>query len=115
MPTWPSGLPQGLLLGLTRQRQDAAVRFQPDLGAPITRRRGTAAPFALTGDLVLTADQFRALDAFFKDDLVEGTLSFTWKDPATGSSATLVFQGPYGATLMTPDTWRVSLALLILP
>lgn len=116
MADWPSALPQALLAaGLSRRRQDAAVRFQPDLGVPITRRRGTAAPYEISGSLVLTAAQLATLDTFFEDTLKEGTLSFTWKDPVTGSGATLMFAGPYSADMQLPGVWRVSLQLLQLP
>ncbi len=116
MPTWPASLPQSLKVeGLSRQRQDGAIRFQPDAGVPITRRRGTGVTINIGGILVLSSAQLQTLDTFYNTTLVEGVASFTWVDPVDNSSAVMVFQGPFSVVAMSPGHWRIALQLQILP
>lgn len=123
MPTWPATLPQTLLTGVTRKRQSGKVRSQMDTGPAKQRARFTAVTYDFSGSAVtMTGAQLAIFEAFYSDDLGQGALSFTWKDPITDVSATLRFgKDEPEATCINPAVdpdarlYRVTLPLEKLP
>lgn len=90
MPTWPDSLPQTPDAdGWTGGPQNNRISFQPEIGEPITRRRGSASGHVFQAQFSNLSDAQRAaFEEWFEDDLYDGTLSFTWDDPITGDSHT---------------------------
>ena len=81
-PVWPSTLPQApLAASLSMKRQDATVRFQPDVGDPIVRNRYTAKARTYTFNMIFSAAQLATFDTFFDTTLANGSLKFDWLDP----------------------------------
>lgn len=115
---WPATLPQDLLVsGFSMSPRDNAIRFSPELGPPMDRRRGTSAPIDVQGEILLTGAQWTILFNFYRDTLKETDI-FTWKDPITGLAATMKFNGPPAIKEVmtgTDPSVSVSLPLMILP
>jgi hypothetical protein len=115
---WPSTLPQDMLnQGFSMTPRDNAIRFSPEIGPPMDRRRGNSAPIDIQGSILCTTDQWSTLLTFYRDTLKETDL-FTWKDPITGLAATFKFNGPPSINEVTQGSnpmVSVSLPLMILP
>lgn len=123
MPTWPATLPQTGQLGMSDKRKSAKVRSTVDVGPALVRRRYTVALRELNVPMAMTNAQRIIFEEFYKTDLQEGALSFSFPDPLTGSSVTARFRsddGPefsaaVGGSNDTDKRWNVSLDLEILP
>ena len=129
-PLWPSTLPF-FLANLEESSGDGAVRFQPDAGPALVRRRYSAVTTQFAGSMILRGSaQKAALDTFFHATLSEGVFSFHFPDPNVGfetGSATSTddplfrFLGPPSYTHLAGDgtgrtsAYRVSLSLEKLP
>lgn len=119
MPAWPTTLPL-YLSGVTDQRGSTKIRSNVDVGPAIQRRRYTSAVRAIGAPVRFTADERDIFDAFYANDLEEGTLSFDWVDPVTGTTVSMRFateDGPQftGSEGGNVQAWTATLALEILP
>jgi len=87
-PTWPASLPQKpLISGFSQSPQDNRVSFRPDVGPPIERRRATVRMQLYKMQFPpMTATQLATFEAWFHDDLADGSLHFLWADPVSGTS-----------------------------
>lgn len=82
MITWPSSLPQSLLLdGFGQALPENRLRSSVDVGPAKVRRRTSQNVYLLSGDMVMTVEQWRILQSFVRNDLGEGSLPFTFLDP----------------------------------
>lgn len=129
MPNWPASLPQNQFLNLTDQRQDARVRTKMDAGPAKMRRRFTAAVRTVVAPILLDGTQRQAFDSFWINDTQEGSLSFSWSDPATDANVNFRFVAPpawklevggapgvpAGSATSGARLWRAHLHLEILP
>lgn len=123
MVDWPATLPQVKLLGMTDTRVSAKLRSSVDAGPALVRRRYTAAVRNVDIPITLTNTERVIFDAFYIDDLEEGSLSFVWTDPVTGDAATFRFRTDDGPQFQTAvggeddgiKRWDATLALEILP
>lgn len=123
MPTWPATLPQSGQLGMSDRRKSAKVRSTVDVGPAIVRRRFTVATRELTIPMSMTNEQRIAFDTFYIDDLEEGSLSFLFPDPVSGSLVNVRFRtddGPEFSAQVGGDTddmkrWSLTLDLEIMP
>lgn len=89
MPTWPASLPQKPRTGTwKRAPQDNRLSFMPAAGPPIVRRRSSRKVHMASGLFDMSHAQVVTFEAFFEDDLADGTLSFDWDDPETGVTGT---------------------------
>ena len=92
MVAWPGTLPQRPLAeGYNERLRRMGVRFEPEAGPAIQRRRVTATVRPLQVRLRLTPAQAAILDSFWESDTAGGTLPFDWVHPRTGVAATLRF------------------------
>lgn len=117
MPAWPSSLPPAPFTGgFAEAPQDNAIRFTPEVGPSMTRRRGTSRVTNVSITLPpMTGAQATTLEDFYRDDLKDGNLTFTWAHPRTGASATFKFAGPYRLSHIALDLWQASFELEALP
>lgn len=95
---------------------DVTLMTQPSAGPPKIRRRLTAAPRIITGQLLCTLDQVSILDDFFTTTLKGGSTTLSVAHPRS-SSVTIeaymlkpVYRQQSGGKLMTVD-----IQLVILP
>lgn len=88
MASWPASLPQYPDVDQwAGGPQDNRISFQPERGPSIDRRAGSAIAHVFRAQFSnLTTAQRAAFITWFEDDLYDGTLSFTWADPVTGTS-----------------------------
>lgn len=84
MILWPHVLPQYLQQsGYSEQLANQMLRTQMDAGPAKARRRFTAAPRPLTGDIIVTAAQLIFFRAWYDSVLLGGTLRFGWVEPGS--------------------------------
>lgn len=121
MPTWPAGLPQDALVGVTVKPDDSVLRTPMDSGPPTTRNRFTAITKSMNVPLFLTGAEVATLETFFHTTLKNGALSFDWKDPRTDATVSMKFKEPpnfggmVGDDTVNDRLWGVDLSLEILP
>ena len=125
MADWPDTLP-GFLSGIGDKRGSAKSRSSVDVGPAIVRRRYTSAVRNINVPMRMTNAQRVIFEAFYADDLKEGTLSFNWIDPLTMATVALRFrgidgpdwqgQGAYNADpALDTRAWSATFELEILP
>ena len=83
--SWPIALPQSPQTEKTAGGpQSNRVFWQPEIGDPMTRRRGSAAghtyPFSF---FPITHDQLQIFQEWFEEELYDGVLPFDMADPWT--------------------------------
>lgn len=120
MPSWPLTLPHyPLLNGYQTSGTDTVIRSQPSAGPPLSRRRFTAAVRPVNCSIkVGTLALKDVLDAFFRDDLEDGALPFTWaglSESTGGGTGSFMFAGPPDYQPEGAQRWRISMQLLRLP
>lgn len=92
MAAYPGTLPQFMLYPVNRGRNNARLVTSFDAGAPKVRRRFTNVPdFFNTRVGPFSQAQETAFWTWWIDDLKEGALSFTWKDPLGLTSLEVMF------------------------
>ncbi|MDF2140860.1 hypothetical protein [Paenirhodobacter sp. CAU 1674] len=100
-------------------RDDRAI-FEPESGPPILRRRvtGVTSEFSATFPK-LRAAQVAAFEAWFQDDLANGSLPFLFRDPVRGDVARWMIPGgngrPYSYRANGADLHDLSMTLLRMP
>lgn len=118
MPTWPVSLPQRLRLeGAAFAPQPNVISFGTEVGPGKARRRSTARVTVATGAQLHTQAQLETFLEFFRDDLEDGALTFTWVDHVEGGAADYRFSpsDPYRAAPAGNELWLVTLNLLQVP
>lgn len=121
MASWPGTLPQTILATATRTRQSGRVRSSMDSGPAKQRQRLTAVTKNYDAQIILTGAQLTTFNTFYETTIGNGTDSFTWTDPFTGSSETLRFREDPQETILKPDAtandrlYSVTLPLEVLP
>ena len=122
MVAWPGTLPTAPLVGAGRAPVDATLRANPEVGAPIRRRRFTAIPIVLPSwTTIIDGTQYQTLMTFHDTTLNNGSLPFDWDDPLDGTLVSMAFQSPPSAICIRPNAteadrlWRVTLDLYIEP
>ena len=121
MVDWPSSLANVLrLTGITDQRGKTKIRSEVDSGPALVRRRYRSAVRNISIPVTLTNAERVLFDAFYITDLVEGTLSFNWSDPVSGSTVAMRFRGEDAPAFTSKEggnqkTWQATLELEILP
>lgn len=116
IPSWPASLPQSLSASSYKESPaNLLVSTDMDIGPAKIRRRSSSGPRPVSGAMRMTKPQLLALRSFYVDDLVDGSLRFSWRDPLDASKA-----AEYRFT--DPPEWSaddggysVSLSLEILP
>lgn len=116
MASWPTSLPQQVLLeGYQEQQLDISIRSSVDVGPEKVRPRYTAAPVDFNCSLVLTSTQCDALDAFYDATLNFGTDRFDWTHPRTLAAVSMAFRARPGYQGIGSRYYRTQLSLRIWP
>lgn len=113
---WPATLPaQSDDHSYQETPQPAAIRFEPEVGDPIGRRRSTVQLSTVTFAFVLTAAQVDDFEAFVNDTLASGVLPFTIAHPRKGIPVTAKLTGdpPYQIAGFSPDVFSVRFTALV--
>lgn len=78
---WPYDLPQRFITdGYQSGFAENRVASQPEIGPPKLRRRTSASPRPVTGQLVLSANQRARLERFWIEEIDEGIQPFWFPD-----------------------------------
>jgi len=136
MVSWPPTLPQHLLVqGFGQSLPEGRVRSANDVGPPKVRRRSSQNIYIITGQMVMTFDQWADLQTFVNSTTGGGTLPFLFRDPLSKiepkleidfTAGTALIQGMpllvrFGETLpaiseaLSDDLVRVTMELEVLP
>lgn len=114
---WPATLPQCLNVGYSEGLADGLIETPPDQGPPISRRRSSAAPRPLSGQMRMTRAQIAALRTFVDTTLLGGSLPFSFTDPTAGG--TLLVKFVKGSLpnwqQIGAGVYRVNISLTVLP
>lgn len=117
VPAWSTSLPQTLLIaGYNQSLSDVTIKSDMDAGPAKVRRRFTAGVEPVSGTMYMTSAQLSALDTFYNDTLLGGSLRFSWtKPPAHTTACEMRFTEPPKWTAVEPGLYKISLSLEILP
>jgi len=116
IPSWPSTIPQKLLIsGYQQSASNVLLRTESDTGPAMVRRRMTAGVQKLSGSQILTFTELGYLRTFYNTTLIGGSLRFSWVDPITNSSVEMRFVEPISWSAVSGDKVNVSMSLEILP
>lgn len=110
LESWPGTINQNAILGSYGETPvDTLIAFEPDRGAPLTRQ-GTYIPLTrIRFQSKLTPTEKAALDTFHKTTCVQGTSRVSRKNPKTGATHTMKFDGPPEYADGGPGGWLVTL------
>ena len=82
----------------------------------MTRRRFTGDMEDVSGSLFLVERPVAVeIVSFWRYDLKDGSLPFTWQHPLTEEAATYLFLSPPKPIAVSGDLWRMALRLRKLP
>lgn len=113
---WPAGLPCQPEVGSWQETfQSDVVRFQPEAGPPILRRRSTVQTFTASASFVFTREQYAIFRAWYRGDLSGGALRFSYDHPVTGEAMEWTFEGEPQMSAITNRKVRVQVQLRGLP
>lgn len=114
MPSWPDTLPPYFLQsGFRRKPLPNATTIDVESGEPLSRLRFTGDQSAVSGSIMVDSDGLALFRSFWKNDLAQGTLRFTWEDPATGASVEFLFTDTPEETCIDANIWQVALPLVM--
>ena len=94
--TWPAGLPSSVKYGARITLQPNTVRFDPEVGPSMVRRRATVPVrhYEMTMTLDEKQGQPQSLLNFYETALLDGTLAFTGLKDPFGQAKTFRFTEP---------------------
>lgn len=94
-PNWPSTLPEYVLeQGFSEQMPDQLLQTSMEAGRSKTRRRYSTNNPAFTVSIAMTLAQRAIFEDFIDDDLVGGSLPFTWVHPLHRTAANFQLRKP---------------------
>ena len=107
---WPESLPCQPEQGTWQETlQSDVVRFQPEAGPPLMRRRGTVQTALSSCTFVFTKAQAIIFRAWYRNDLKGGSLRFSLDHPVLGVPAEWTFEGEPQMSAMTNRKVRVAM------
>lgn len=109
MPTWPSTLQQNANYDYNESWDDGTIRSQPDQGPMMTRRRYTKIRKFAKMTVWVDRTQYSIFEAFYNLELQGGSLPFTWEDPVTQNTATLLFTSPPSISTVGPNNFKINI------
>lgn len=115
VPAYPAGLPKLEADSYVESPVDGTIRTQMDTGPEFFRRRFTATPTHINGDLNIDGSQVGTLLTFWKTTLRHGSLPFTWIDQRSGSAATFRFRAAPVIRAGSGNNFLATLQLEMLP
>lgn len=117
MKYWPFSNPFVPLLQSTGAPVDQRAAFSPELGAPITRPRTTVRVEAWNLAVHFRDySKYTEFEAWFRDDLAQGSLPFVWRHPIREDIVRFKFDpGTYAPAFLGAGNVRVGFSALTLP
>lgn len=117
METWPSTLPNSVLLSsFSSSFSDGRIISNMDAGPAKIRRRTTASTKPLNGSIIVNKTQLAQLETFVQTTLLGGSLPFIFPDQITNQNRVVRFAETLpNIKAITTDTYSVELSLEVLP
>lgn len=115
IPYWPETLPQSPQTGLDLSPQDVRATFTPAIGEPVSRPRTTGAPFIADAEWVFSGDQIGTFEAFYANDLGQGSQRFAMRDPISDELRMWRFIDTYRRQFPVKWVARVQAKIMRLP
>src|SRR5688572_21238440 len=117
MPSWPSSFPPLFEVdGFSVVPVSNNAPIEVESGEPLTRNRFTGEMDGVTGSFYLVErDVAISMLNFWRYDLVNGSLRFTFDHPLTGESSEMLFMAAPRLTPVTGDLWRVNVQFQTMP
>lgn len=113
---WPATLPQSFHLnGFSREYPENRLRTRVDVGPAKVRRRQTLAAAKMTGNMYLDTTQKTELDTFIETTTISGSLCFNFPVPEGGTVVCRFGEALPLISMVSPDTYMVTIELEILP
>lgn len=110
MENWPAGLQQKLSTdSFTYAFGDSLVRTDMGVGPAKVRSRFTDAVDLCSATILLDYADFSTLRNFYKTNLNNGALPFTFTDPMLGTTSTFRFISPPSLAPLGGRTFKVTL------
>lgn len=107
---WPASLPCQPEQGTWQESfQSDVIRFQPEAGPPIMRRRGTVQTVLASCTFVFTKAEYLTFRDWYRDDIKGGALRFALDHPVTGVATEYTFEAEPQMTAMTNRKVRVAM------
>ncbi|MEH6727446.1 MAG: hypothetical protein V7703_14885 [Hyphomicrobiales bacterium] len=108
---FPSSLPKPSIGTLKSSLQETYVEDASGVGSPRRRARYTRALERFSFTIAVSEAQRVAMDAFYKDTLLNGVLSFNWAHPLSGTSYEVRFSGRPEATMAQGHRYTLAVVL----
>jgi hypothetical protein len=122
MPTWPGTLPWEQFLGTDLTMEPAFIETAMDVGPPKAHAVYSEHLEEADVPIKLNGDQLQVFRTWFRDELDNGALPWTWEHPATDEVATYAFRAEKIKWKLDegglPDgrrMWSTTLPLRIIP
>lgn len=113
---WPLTQPFYAEQSSTSEDVDARSSFQPEFGPPITRLRANTYMETWSLNFMFETRDIRAtFDAWYKDDLKQGSLPYIWRHPDTGVVSRWKMLGSRSKSYRGAEWAQVSFDALLLP
>ena len=113
--SWPSVLPSHPMYQAAMPYSDNIVRFSPDVGPDILRRRATVAGGETQYTFMLSKPQAQAFDTFYKVDLQDGSLKFGGLEDPLGNVKNWSFKSPPKLVVVDKDCFQLTVELKVVP
>lgn len=108
---WPKELPQMMRLeGLTGKRHSSVVRTEMDAGPAKARQRYTVATKTFSGSVILSEEERRIFEQWYKINLGAGVLRFQMMHPQTGEYKEFRFAEDYQEN-SADGKWEIQMQL----
>lgn len=117
-PDWPTELPCTLQIsGQAGGIPDGRIISANDTGPAKIRRRTTAMPEPVVGQIIMTAAEIQIMRDWIADDIFGGTLAFYFKDPMTHLPVLMRFGDtlPQWSPMPGKKRWLVQLTMEKMP
>jgi hypothetical protein len=113
MPTWPITLPQKFEQeGYSEKEPNLFVMTEMDAGPPKRRRRFYATHRPISGTMIMTTAQKAIFKTFFQ---TYGGLSFTFPDPDSSGTVSVIFMAAPEYMSYASEDWQVSIQIAVMP
>jgi len=113
---WPSTLPQKFFqLSFKERFVSGVVKTGTDMGPGKRRRRFTAVPRFLSGNMVMSLTQYQTFESFYYNATMAGAEEFEWIHPLTDATIFCVFDGEVSAADQETGDVSVTFTVKVLP
>ncbi|NCC82354.1 MAG: hypothetical protein EOM04_08805 [Clostridia bacterium] len=113
---FPSSLQQKLnAQGFSHKVQDNIIRSEVEMGKPKQRQRYTTIVEEFQGNITVHLSEINTFVFFWRTDLKNGALPFTFPHPFTGEVTEMEFLAPYEITNLSGEYFNINMNFRVIP